>query len=158
MWNKRPDEPAPKPQQYQPPQSQPSYAPASQQASPRQVATIGASMNIKGEIRSNEELVVDGDVEGSLESQSVLTIGAKGKVRANIKAKEVHIFGSVRGNVDVVGKIAIREQGSLVGDIKAAGISIDDGAYFKGNIDIVRAEPKVTSKPKQEAHVEAKAG
>ena len=118
-------------------------------------------MNIKGEIRSNEELVVDGDVEGALESQSVLTIGAKGKVRAHIKAREVHIFGSVRGNVDVTGKIAIREQGSLVGDIKAAGISIDDGAYFKGNIDIVRPEPKVTTGGKQskpEVHVEAKAG
>jgi cytoskeletal protein CcmA (bactofilin family) len=134
-------------------------APAPHRVEPissRTVATIGSSMTIKGDIRSNEELVVDGDVEGTLESQSVLTIGAKGKVRANIKAKEVHIYGSVRGNVDVSGKIAIREQGSLVGDIKAAGISIDDGAYFKGNIDIVRADLKAAKKP--EVHVEAKAG
>lgn len=56
------------------------------------------------------------------------------------------VYGSVRGNVEVVEKIAIREQGSLVGDIKAAGISIDDGAYFKGSIDIVRPDPKVTVK------------
>jgi cytoskeletal protein CcmA (bactofilin family) len=168
LWNKRPDEgPSPKPQpQYQPPAAAPAQTPAAvpQRVDPapsRSVATIGSSMNIKGEIRSNEELVVDGDVEGALESQSVLTIGAKGKVRAHIKAREVHIFGSVRGNVDVTGKIAIREQGSLVGDIKAAGISIDDGAYFKGNIDIVRPEPKVTTGGKQskpEVHVEAKAG
>jgi cytoskeletal protein CcmA (bactofilin family) len=168
LWNKRPDEgPSPKPQpQYQPPAAAPAQTPAAmpqrvEPAPSRSVATIGSSMNIKGEIRSNEELVVDGDVEGALESQSVLTIGAKGKVRAHIKAREVHIFGSVRGNVDVTGKIAIREQGSLVGDIKAAGISIDDGAYFKGNIDIVRPEPKVTTGGKQskpEVHVEAKAG
>ena len=97
-------------------------------------------MNIKGEIRSREELLVDGEVEGLLESQSLLTVGPNGKVRANIKAREVVIFGSVRGDVEVSEKIAIREQGSLIGNIKSAGISIDDGAYFKGSIDIVRKE------------------
>jgi cytoskeletal protein CcmA (bactofilin family) len=115
-------------------------------------------MHIKGDIRAQEELLVDGDVEGSLESQSILTVGQHGKVKANIKAKEVHIFGRVHGNVEVSGKIAIREQGSLVGDIKAAGISIDDGAYFKGSIDIVRPEPKVTTMAvKNEATAEARA-
>ncbi len=104
-------------------------------------------MTIKGEIRTQEELLVDGEVEGMLESHSLLTVGPKGKVKANIKAREVVIFGSVRGNVEVTEKIAIREQGNLVGDIRAAGISIDDGAYFKGSIDIVRPEPKVTTKP-----------
>ncbi len=99
-------------------------------------------MSIKGEIHAREELLVDGEVEGLLESQSQITVGANGKVKANIRAREVIVFGSVRGNVEVSGKIAIREQGSLVGDIKAAGIGIDDGAYFKGNIDIVRPEPK----------------
>ncbi len=116
-------------------------------APPRQVAAIGSSMTIKGEIRAKEELVVDGEVEGTLESQSLITVGPSGKVHCNIKAREVIIFGSVRGNVDVAEKIAIREQGSLVGDIKTAGISIDDGAYFKGSIDIVRPDPKVTTKP-----------
>ena len=99
-------------------------------------------MTIKGEIRAREELVVDGDVEGILESQSMLTVGPNGKVRGNIKARQAAIFGSVRGNVEVTEKIAIREQGSLIGDIRGAGISIDDGAYFKGSIDIIRPEPK----------------
>ena len=113
-------------------------------------------MHVKGEISTREELLVDGEVEGTLESHSLLTVGSNGKVRANIKAREVVIFGSVRGNVEVVEKIAIREQGSLVGDIKAAGISIDDGAYFKGSIDIVRPEPKVPARPvKSEANVPA---
>ncbi len=104
-------------------------------------------MFIKGEIRTREELFVDGEVEGALESHSLLTVGPNGKVKANIKAREVIVFGTVRGNVDVTEKIAIRDKGSLIGDIKTAGISIDDGAYFKGSIDIVRPEPKVTTKP-----------
>jgi len=104
-------------------------------------------MSIKGEIRAREELLVDGEVEGSLESQSLITVGPTGKVKANIQAREVVIYGSVRGNVEVSEKIAIREQGSLIGDIKSAGISIDDGAYFKGSIDIVRPEPKAAPIP-----------
>jgi cytoskeletal protein CcmA (bactofilin family) len=120
---------------------------------PHERAAIGASMRIKGDIRTNEELLIDGEVEGSVESHSVLTVGRNGKVRANIKAREVVVFGKVQGNVDVVEKIAIREQGSLVGDIKTAGISIDDGAYFKGSIDIIRPEPKISTKPvKSEAN------
>ena len=153
MWNKRTDEgPAPRPQLEptrppSPPTASPTSAPARFDPPPahRQTATIGASMHIKGEISTHEELLVDGEVEGALESHSLLTVGPNGKVRANIKAREVIIFGQVRGNVEVSEKIAIREQGSLVGDIKTAGISIDDGAYFKGSIDIVRPEPKMTS-------------
>ncbi len=149
MWNKRNDEGyAPRPQNEPAPPIPAAPAasrpvPAPPQPSSRQIAAIGASMHIKGEISTRDELLVDGAVEGALESHSLLTVGANGKVRANIKAREVVIFGTVRGNVEVTEKIAIREQGSLVGDIKAAGISIDDGAYFKGSIDIVRPEPKL---------------
>ena len=142
----------------------PSYAPSgpapvpSAPRVPASTASIGPSMTIKGEIRSREELLVDGEVEGLLESQSLITVGPNGKVKANIKAREVIIFGSVRGDVEVAEKIAIREQGSLIGNIKSAGISIDDGAYFKGSIDIVRPEPKVTTRPVQsEPKIEAHA-
>jgi cytoskeletal protein CcmA (bactofilin family) len=136
----------------------PSPPPAAVVSAPKQTAAIGPSMSIKGEIRAREELLVDGEVEGLLESQSLLTVGPNGKVKANIKAREVVIFGSVRGNVEVTEKIAIREQGSLIVDIKSAGISIDDGTYFKGSIDIVRPEPKVTTKAVQsEPRVEAAA-
>jgi cytoskeletal protein CcmA (bactofilin family) len=153
VWNKQKDEFA-TPQQ--PETVRTSAPPATSQSSmneqpsnrvPVPTASIGPSMHIKGEIRSREELLVDGDVEGLMESESLLTVGPNGKVRANIKAREVVIFGSVRGDVEVSGKIAIREQGSLIGNIKSAGISIDDGAYFKGSIDITRSEPKVTPKP-----------
>ena len=157
VWNKRNDEPA-APQatpRYQPAPPDPTVAPAPIPAAPapRQTAAIGASMHIKGDISTREELLVDGEVEGSMESQSLLTVGPSGKVRANIKAREVVIFGSVRGNVEVTEKICIREHGSLIGDIKSAGISIDDGAYFKGSIDITRPEPKGIVQPlKSEAH------
>jgi cytoskeletal protein CcmA (bactofilin family) len=104
-------------------------------------------MYIKGEIRLREELLVDGDIEGRLESESLLTVGPNGKVRANIKAREVVIFGSVRGDVEVTQKIAIRGQGSLIGNIKTCGISIEDGAYFKGSVDILRPDPAVITKP-----------
>jgi cytoskeletal protein CcmA (bactofilin family) len=161
MWNKRTDEPSAMPLNHQPEPSRGSPPPAAPRAEvavaappTRHVAAIGASMNIKGEIRTREELFVDGEVEGTLESHSLLTVGPNGKVKANIKAREVIVFGSVRGNVDVTEKIAIRDKGSLIGDIKTAGISIDDGAYFKGSIDIMRPEPKVTTKPvKSEAPV-----
>ena len=158
MWNKNredgiaPTRPQAAPAPIAPPVTHQPIAPAPVQ---RQKATIGASMKIKGEIRSDEELLVEGEVEGIVESGSVLTIGKNGKVRANIRAREVVIFGSVKGNIEAMEKLAIRDQGSLVGDIKTAGISIDDGAYFKGSIDIARPEPKVTTKP---VRSEAKAG
>jgi cytoskeletal protein CcmA (bactofilin family) len=159
MWNKQPTQQSPEPPRHEPAQQPPAafqtQAPPPPQSVKKQPAVIGPSMTIKGEIRAREELMVDGEVEGSIESQSQITVGVNGKVKSNIRAREVVIFGSVRGNVEVAEKIAIRDQGSLVGDIKAAGISIDDGAYFKGSIDISRPEPKVTTKPvkHEPAHV-----
>jgi cytoskeletal protein CcmA (bactofilin family) len=161
VWNKRTDEPQVEPirTSMPPAVASPEPAPRGAPAPPRQAATIGASMNIKGEIRTREELYVDGEVEGLVESHSLLTVGPNGKVKANIKAREVIVYGSVRGNVDVTEKIAIRDKGSVIGDIKTAGIGIDDGAYFKGSIDIIRPEPKVSTKPvKSDAPVAVAAG
>jgi cytoskeletal protein CcmA (bactofilin family) len=141
MWNKRNDDsiqPRPEPV---PPRREPAPPPARDAAPSRNSAVIGPSMKIKGEISSQEELYVDGEVEGALELRHALVVGPNGKVRANIKARDAIILGSVKGNVEVSGKIAIRDKGSLIGDIRTAGISIDDGAYFKGSIDIVRPEP-----------------
>jgi len=137
MWNKREENESPRTV------TLPSPTAA---ATARHAAIVGASMQIKGEIRSREELVIEGEVDGVVESQSAITIGPNGKVKANIKAREVAVFGIVRGNVEVTEKIAIRDKGSVIGDIKTAGISIDDGAYFKGSIDIVRPEPRQVAK------------
>jgi len=104
-------------------------------------------MTVKGEVFSREELYVDGEIEGSIEMQHRLTVGPNGKIRASVKAKEVVIEGSVHGNVTAAEKIIIHVQGSLVGDIRTAGIAIDDGAYFKGSIDITRPEAKQKTTP-----------
>jgi cytoskeletal protein CcmA (bactofilin family) len=98
-------------------------------------------MVIVGEIYSKEDLFVDGEVEGKLELQSRLTVGPSGKVQASIKAREVVIIGNVQGDVDVTDKIAIRKNGSLIGNVRTAGIVIEDGAYFKGSIDIIKSPP-----------------
>ena len=81
---------------------------------------------------------VNGELSGELELNHRLTIGPKGKVEAGVKAKEVIIAGSVKGNVDASERITLRAGANLVGDVKTAGIVIEDGAYFKGGIDITR--------------------
>jgi cytoskeletal protein CcmA (bactofilin family) len=101
---------------------------------------FGKSMRIVGDVSSNEELFVDGELEGKLDLKNRLTIGPDSKVKANIKAKEVIVFGSVRGNVEAEDRIALRAGATIVGDIKTAGIIIEDGAYFKGGIDISKTE------------------
>lgn len=105
-------------------------------------AVIGKSVIIKGQIMSREDLTIDGEVEGTVELQEHrLTIGPNGKIRASVKARELVVLGTIHGDVDISDKIDIRKEGKLVGDIKTARIVIEDGAFFKGNIDIVRPEP-----------------
>ena len=116
---------------------------ARQQETPRMGAQIGKGMTVRGDIRSQEDLYVDGEVEGKIElEQHVLTVGPAGKVDASIRAREVVISGSVTGDIEALHKIVIHKDAKLVGDIKTAGISIQDGAYFKGSIDIVPGEAK----------------
>jgi cytoskeletal protein CcmA (bactofilin family) len=106
-------------------------------------ATIGKAVKINGQIYSREDLYVDGDVEGTIELlDHKLTIGPNGKVHAGVKAREVVALGSIQGNVEASDRIEIRKDAKLVGDIKTARIVIEDGAYFKGSIDIVKSEPK----------------
>ncbi|HTP87653.1 MAG TPA: polymer-forming cytoskeletal protein [Bryobacteraceae bacterium] len=118
----------------------------------RGAAIIGKSVMIKGQIVSREDLTIDGEVEGTVELQEHrLTVGPHGKVRADIKAREIVVLGNVYGNVDVADKIEIRKDAKLVGDIKTARIVIEDGAYFKGTTDIVRPEPKAAPAPPKPA-------
>jgi cytoskeletal protein CcmA (bactofilin family) len=134
MWNKStPGQPS---QEAQP-------MPASQDNSSH-TTVFGKSMKIVGEVSSEEELHVYGDLEGKLVLQNRLTIGPDSKVKANIKAKEVIVFGTVHGNVEAEQRMTLRTGATIVGDIKTAGIVIEDGAYFKGGIDISRPEPAKT--------------
>jgi cytoskeletal protein CcmA (bactofilin family) len=103
-------------------------------------ATIGKSLVIKGEVTGSESLYIDGRVEGSINlSGNRVTIGRNGVVSANIGAREIVVLGKVRGNLTASDRVDIRSDGSLTGDVVAARISIEDGAFFKGGIDIRKA-------------------
>ena len=109
---------------------------------------IGKAVRIVGQIFTKEDLYVDGDVEGTIESQeNRVTIGPNGRVQAGIRAREVVILGQVQGNVEASDKVDIRKEAKLVGDITTARISIEDGAVFKGSIDIKKNEPNPAAAP-----------
>ena len=129
-----------------------STPPARFEAEPRgSAASIGKAVKVVGQIFSREDLYVDGEVEGTVEAlEHKLTIGPNGTVRATIKAREVVALGAIHGNVEATDKIEIRKDAKLTGDIRTARIIIEDGAYFKGSIDIVKPEP-VKAAPKTQA-------
>ena len=155
MWNRRKDEDypqkpaaAPQPTAAVPPQTSREVstpvmasAPVRNYDTPGGSATIGKAVMIKGQIFSREDLVIDGEVEGTVEAhEHRVTVGPNGKVQAGVKAREIVVLGSIHGNVEATDKIDIRKDARLVGDIKTARIVIEDGAYFKGSIDIVKGE------------------
>lgn len=160
MWGKK-DEPAPKPAFTTPPKPAPPaptrtevkketttlapnvpFGKADPDAQRSGSATIGKAVKIVGQIYSREDLYVDGDVEGTIELlEHKLTVGPNGKVQAAVKAREVVALGTIQGNVEAHDRLEIRKDAKLVGDIRTARIIIEDGAYFKGSIDIVKPEP-----------------
>jgi cytoskeletal protein CcmA (bactofilin family) len=121
-----------------PQQSKPE--PWGESSSKSAVAHIGKSVVIRGELSGSEDLFIDGQVEGTVELQNHhLTVGPNGRVQANVNAKEVVIQGSVKGNVRAADRVEIRKSGSLAGDLVASRIVIEDGAFFKGSIDIQKS-------------------
>ncbi len=116
-----------------------SGSPASDQAQ----SVISKGLFVKGEISGTESLFIDGKVEGSINLPgNRVTIGRNGQVGANVTAREVVVMGKVRGNVSASDRVDIRAEGALSGDVAAARISIEDGAFFKGGIDIRKADGK----------------
>ena len=103
------------------------------------IANIGKSLVVKGELSAGEDLSIDGQVEGTIDLKDHnLTIGASGRTQANVSAKEVVVLGSHKGNVNAPGRIEIRRSGSVIGDLVTARLTIEEGAHFKGTIDIKR--------------------
>ena len=120
-----------------------STAPRPVAATSSDQASIGKSLVIKGEVTGSESLYIDGRVEGSINlSGNRVTVGRNGVVAANINAREIVVLGKVRGNLTASDRVDIRSDGSLTGDVVAARISIEDGAFFKGGIDIRKAGSK----------------
>jgi len=103
-------------------------------------ARLGASLHVKGEITGNEDLTIDGSVEGLVHLEDrKLTIGANARITADVIAREVVVYGNVKGNLRARDRIEIKKDGSVVGDLSTARIMIEDGAYFKGSIEIDKA-------------------
>lgn len=125
------------------PEPTPVAAPRNALMTSSEQASIGKSLVIKGEVTGSESLYIDGRVEGSINlTGNRVTVGRNGVVSANISAREVVIIGKVKGNLTASDRVDIRNEGSLVGDVIAQRISIEDGAYFKGGIDIQKPNQK----------------
>ncbi|HEY3174887.1 MAG TPA: polymer-forming cytoskeletal protein [Candidatus Polarisedimenticolia bacterium] len=110
-------------------------------------ANIGQSLFIKGEVTGSEDLMVEGRVEGRIDLRDHnLTIGANGRVHAEIHAKNITIIGEVTGNVMADEKADLTDTARLVGDVRAPRISISDGAQFKGSVDMVQSRKESAEK------------
>lgn len=103
----------------------------------RSVATLGESIIIKGDVTGNENLLVEGSIEGKVDlGNHELTIGQAGKVSADVKAKVVNIAGEVKGDIVGLEKVVISRAGNVQGNITAPRVTLEDGAKFKGSIDM----------------------
>lgn len=112
---------------------------------------MGESVLFRGELAGGEDMLLGGQFEGNVNLQDYcLTIGPKGRVKAEIRARQVIVYGSVQGNISADEKIEIRKTGHVVGDLLTAGIAIEEGGYFKGSIDILHAgeTPPVGAAPR----------
>ena len=106
-----------------------------------ELASIGKSIVIKGELSGGEDLTIEGQVEGKIELRDhVLTVGSNGRIKAEIAAKSIVVLGQVTGNLIATDKVDIRESGSVEGDVTAPRVAIADGSHFRGTIDMQRKE------------------
>jgi cytoskeletal protein CcmA (bactofilin family) len=118
---------------------------------------IGKSVTIRGELSANEDLYIDGDMEGTITLPDyALTIGPNARVLSNIRAKDVIVFGDVKGDLHATGKVEIRGSAVVKGDIFSKRLSIEENATLRGKVDLGRSAesgsdvPSVSGKPQQE--------
>jgi cytoskeletal protein CcmA (bactofilin family) len=104
-------------------------------------AVIGKSVQIRGEVKGNEDLVVEGLVEGTIAlSENKLTVGANAKVTANVVARDVVVQGSLQGDIHAAGRVELRNGCHMSGDIRAARLSVEDNAVFSGKVELDGSE------------------
>ncbi len=114
------------------------------------VGHIGKSVQIKGELTGSEDLYLDGSIEGTVDLRDhSLIIGPNGKIKASISARDLVVHGRVEGNITATGRVELRKSCTLIGDVSTQRIVIEDGAFFKGAIDIKEKsqQPAETRKP-----------
>jgi cytoskeletal protein CcmA (bactofilin family) len=103
-------------------------------------ATIGKSVQIRGEVKGNEDLLIDGLVEGTVTlSDSRLTIGANARVQANVAARDVIVLGSLDGNINATGRVELRSGCRVNGDLRGSRLSIEENAIFSGKVDLIQS-------------------
>ncbi|HZP32024.1 MAG TPA: polymer-forming cytoskeletal protein [Candidatus Acidoferrales bacterium] len=148
------DQPQSQPQPYTPPSVQRISESTSDSSafsrpgtpSARNMACIGASLEIKGRLTADEDLQIDGKIEGPVSVRGHrLTVGRSGQLNSEVTARELVVFGKVTGNVNATDRVEIKKDGGVIGDIQTTRISIEDGAIFKGRIEIDRPGSKPTS-------------
>jgi len=107
---------------------------------------LGQGVLVKGDLSGREDLLIEGQCEGTLNfHDNCLTVGPEGQVKSEIHARQVVVHGTVNGRISAKDRVEIRKTGTVVGDIVSAGVAIEDGAYFKGSIEIVReGKPEAT--------------
>ena len=112
------------------------------------LARIGKSVVIRGEVKGNEDLIVDGRVEGTISlSESRLTIGPNANVAADLSARDVLILGQVKGNIVAAGRVELRAGSLVEGDVRALRLAIEDNAVFRGKVDLTQASKATESSP-----------
>ena len=157
MWKARPEDNKPmgtnptQPAQPAPPlaavtstPSTPATGPVAHKETPKvmephrgDVGHIGKSVQIRGELTGSEDLYLDGEIEGTVDLRDhSLIIGPNGRIKANITARDLIVHGRVEGSVNATGRVELRKSCTLIGDVGTQRIVIEDGAFFKGAIDI----------------------
>ncbi len=163
MWKSRPEEKPLSPKPVQPAFTPPAAAhsaiaikesPKSSDPFRADVAHIGKSVLIKGELSGSEDLYLDGEVEGSIDlREHSLVIGPNGRIRASIAARELVLHGKVEGDVQATERVELKKSSTLMGDVSTQRIVIEDGAFFKGAIDIPKEPKNEVRKVAAAAHV-----
>jgi cytoskeletal protein CcmA (bactofilin family) len=160
MWKPRPEDSKPSVNPNPPAQPVPPLATTSTPATvapPREtpkmteprgdVGHIGKSVQIRGELTGSEDLYLDGEVEGTIDLRDhSLIIGPNGKIKATLTARDLVVHGRIEGNVTASGRVELRKSSTLIGDISTQRIVIEDGAFFKGAIDIKEKDAKAEAR------------
>lgn len=120
----------------------------------KSVSVLGPTLSFKGELKAEEELLIQGKVEGSIEHTSNLTIGEQGKVKADIKAEFIAVEGKVQGDLKATKSVCIKDTANVEGNIFSPMVSLHEGSNFNGKIDMSGKEPAKSQLPEPTAVVD----
>jgi cytoskeletal protein CcmA (bactofilin family) len=141
------EKPAPNPPRPRPtPSPTTSPTPSPTPTPSEEKTTIGQHIIIEGQIRGEEHLVIEGEMKGNVQMEKHnFTVGSNGRVDGEIRAQNVSISGQLKGAINALGKVEVTKEADFLGDIKAQSISVEDGAYFKGSIELAREPHRKSS-------------